>query len=1326
MVIIMKLTRRIRRSWLKVIAEWMKCFARSVNRVCNCCKRLAVSNWQRSKSTIRAGIASLKNGVRIHTKEWAAAALAAGLIVAPYAAGAAPQGGVVVGGDATIAQHGVVTNIAQTSQRAAIDWTSFDIAKNETVNFVQPSASAVALNNILGSNASQIYGHLNANGQVYLVNPNGILFAPGSEINVAGLVATTSHVDPLKFMREGTIDTTQRNAAINVGGSIFAAGGLVTIAGATAINQSEIIRATTLNGDGGRITINNATSINVSGVIDASATNNSPSLGNGGTISIIADIDSGMTDVAGATLLAKGGALGGDGGFVETSAAKVKGLDTVSVNTSSPLGKTGTFKIDPPDFYICDGGGDMSPATIETLLSTNNLTIFSQQGTQFTNGWGNIHVWGNISWTGSNALTLSAYNNVYMGAVTEYPGPAAEINHVGNGDLIIVCNNQAQCSDTQFQSECHSFEPIYSHINMDQGAVYIYQDQLNYDGFINIQGYVVQFYNINTVGDYMGISPNSLSWLANGQYGMGFNYYLNANLDAGQTRDWVNGLVTIGSKYDPFTGIFTGLRMHSPAGTNGNTITNLYINGSTHENIGLFGNVAGAEICDFSLINPVYTINPNNNQSNYIGGIAGHVTNSAIRNVTVVSPVINASHVASSSDFMVGGVVGYASGCTFDNVTVVSLNLCTINSGKSVSMATGGIAGYVTNSVLENVSGLFLDVSVLQNGDIGNVYAGGAVGYAESSTLNNLFLLTPSLSVADSNTYAMGDDGIFIGGVAGELAGSGLISGSIMNNVSISSSSSNVYELAGPTLKACAGGIAGRLDSSGTIANCSMWNANISGCSPATLSGVSIGNPDAVSGNYREYPAGTSGNELVDNYVGGIAGLNCGTILDSHVFGGQFTGIGVNYEKLALGGVAGENSGGTVNASTVYNVALSGSSVQQGLCTLNFGGVVGRNTGGGTVGGSDTRLVLSANDTNDEIVMNYTSGGDIVISGTILPGDYFATATVTQVSESSLTLANMNISSDLFVTASNNFIVSGYASADNIDVVAGGNITLATGTIIFGNSIVLASISGNFYNLAGSSALIGPLWLVYSQNPDDDSRNGLFYSFKQYNAVHGTTVLGQRSGFLYSAAPTISNIYLGGQVVKTYDGTAVVPGGALFYISASGYSGNIDSSYPDTISSLGLTSANYDNANVSGSPHKLVTADITAANITMKDRTDAIVYGYAFSQSTASGVIGLIVPPSQADTARQAAMNSANRARNNTWDNVNQKQTGAGQAPANDGAAGELQGLPGSLVTVDHSTGGTGVLTTAALVSPGVPDINSPLLTRAADDNDDPDGYGQN
>ena len=115
-----------------------------------------------------------------------------------------PTGGQVVAGNATISSsstaNNAVMNVNQTSQRAVVNWDSFNVGKNATVNFNQPNANAVTLNRVTGASASVIDGAIKANGQVILVNPNGVTFGKGSEVHAAAVVASTLNMADKEFM----------------------------------------------------------------------------------------------------------------------------------------------------------------------------------------------------------------------------------------------------------------------------------------------------------------------------------------------------------------------------------------------------------------------------------------------------------------------------------------------------------------------------------------------------------------------------------------------------------------------------------------------------------------------------------------------------------------------------------------------------------------------------------------------------------------------------------------------------------------------------------------------------------------------------------------------------------------------------------------------------------------------------------------------------------------------------------------------------------------------------------------------------------------------
>ena len=155
---------------------------------------------------------------------------------------ALPTNGQVTAGSGSISQSGNVMNVVQGSDRMAATWNTFNIGSAAKVNFVQPSASSVALNRVTSSDASQIMGQLNANGQVYLINPSGILFGQGAMVNVGGLVASSLNMSDANFMAGNQrFEAGGANGAVINQGSIVAAdGGYVALLGAQVRNEGSI------------------------------------------------------------------------------------------------------------------------------------------------------------------------------------------------------------------------------------------------------------------------------------------------------------------------------------------------------------------------------------------------------------------------------------------------------------------------------------------------------------------------------------------------------------------------------------------------------------------------------------------------------------------------------------------------------------------------------------------------------------------------------------------------------------------------------------------------------------------------------------------------------------------------------------------------------------------------------------------------------------------------------------------------------------------------------------------------------------------------------
>ncbi len=350
------------------------------------------------------------------------AAWAAGLYIIGTGATAyaLPEGGQVAAGQAAITTAGSTMTIAQQTAQAIINWQNFGIGSGEAVHINQPNSQAMLLNRVIGSNPSEIFGQLTANGQVILVNPNGVFFRPGSSVDVGGLTASTLNIANEDFLKgQLRFAGDSQNPVINAGsinaqngyvnllakevvnegiiaaqtGSVnLAAGsgmsldyngdGKITVAVTDGAYQSAVTNKKLIQADGGLVVMTASgkdalmdSAVNNSGIIQANTLGEATgqisltgdNIATTGTISAdggsnghggtIKIIANHKTAVDG-QLSAQGGHLAGDGGFIETSGDIVSIGEHSSIQANAPQGKAGQWLIDPVDITISNDGGD--------------------------------------------------------------------------------------------------------------------------------------------------------------------------------------------------------------------------------------------------------------------------------------------------------------------------------------------------------------------------------------------------------------------------------------------------------------------------------------------------------------------------------------------------------------------------------------------------------------------------------------------------------------------------------------------------------------------------------------------------------------------------------------------------------------------------------------------------------------------------------------------------------------------------------------------------------------------------------------------------------
>lgn len=297
----------------------------------------------------------------------------------PACALALPDGGQISAGSGNIGQNGTTLTVTQTSPKLAINWQGFNIGQSETVHFNQPGSSAIALNRVLGQAPSQILGNLRANGQVFVLNPNGVLFGSTAQVNVGGLVASSLSLNDADFLagsytfrtsgaagsvvNQGALTAANsgylallapeaRNEGVisaTLGTALLAAGDTVTLHLHNGSLLSYTIDHGTLNAlaenkhliraDGGQVILSAQAAglltrsvVNNTGIIEAHTIQNQ-----GGVITLLGDMQGGQVNVSG-TLDASGRNTGETGGTVKVLGDHVALFDSARLDVSGASG----------------------------------------------------------------------------------------------------------------------------------------------------------------------------------------------------------------------------------------------------------------------------------------------------------------------------------------------------------------------------------------------------------------------------------------------------------------------------------------------------------------------------------------------------------------------------------------------------------------------------------------------------------------------------------------------------------------------------------------------------------------------------------------------------------------------------------------------------------------------------------------------------------------------------------------------------------------------------------------------------------------------------
>ena len=601
------------------------------------------------------------------------------------AASSLPSGGAFTAGNGKITSAGNTMTINQSSLRGIIDWNTFSIGTDATVNF--RNGAGATLNFVNGGAATAILGRLLASGNIYLINPQGVLIGHGAAVHTGGdFLVSTLNVSNSAFLSGGALLFSGASPATVVNlGSLNSSGGSIFLIGRSVQNSGSITAANGTTGlaAGNDVLITDSSNnqkvaveapggdVTNFGFISAAQVELKS---NGGNIYALAGNSGGQINATGTAtqnghvwlIAANGNAnvassitasnADGTGGDIETSGAHV-----TTAGAKITTGKGGNWLLDPDDLLI----NSTLAGTIESSL--NGGTNVTEQTGNGNSGNGDITVASNIAWTTGADLTLSAYRNIGV-------SNGVTISNTGAGNLTLRADNTS---------------------NGTGNIIFTGTGKID---FSNSTGNVALLYNppggYATPNVYTSNVLTNSSWVApaDGSVTSQLTAYMlvnsAANLQSLDTND--AGIYALGQNIDLSSiSNFSPLGMTNPYFTGildgmGHTISNLTVTAAS--DLGLFSDV----------------------------GVGGQVRNLNLTGINIT---------ASSTSQLIGGLAGELDG-TASNVSVAG----TIHAGEGPT-ALGGLAGYLDGTIQNSTTNVTIDASGTFNG----AAIGGLVGYSDTN-----------------------------------------------------------------------------------------------------------------------------------------------------------------------------------------------------------------------------------------------------------------------------------------------------------------------------------------------------------------------------------------------------------------------------------------------------------------------------------------------------------------------------------------------------------------------------------------------------------------
>ena len=846
--------------------------------------------------------------------------------------------------------------------------------------------------------------------------------------------------------------------------------------------------------------------VNNEGILEAKTVENQR-----GTIVLLADMDNGITTVSGT--LDASASEEGDGGFIETSGKTVEISDGTTITTVAPNGETGTWLIDPTNFTI-DGS---NASVLSSILSTTNITLETQEDGTDT---GDIHINAALSWTANTALKLSAHNDIHINADIQASAGTLKLYYgqaIGDGgSSSYTLSNGAQVNLS-----------AGNHFYTKKGSA----------------GSEVAWKVITALGVAGAATGTDLEGMNGNLSGY---YVLGADVDASDTSGWNSGagFDPIGDDTTAFTGGFDGL---------GHTISNLTIQRSATDYVGLFGYVNAVSIANVGLVNASIA------GKDYVGALVGH---QASGNMTIHHGYVTGSVTGSR---WVGGMVGYfGSGSLASSYATATVNGGDDAGGLAGCNASGTIReSYATGAVSGNtrIGGLVGDNAA---GTVSNSYAtgsvsgtsnvGGLAGSNVSGSLSGSFWDTATtgqsagcgigdcsgatgLSTAQMQMYAtFSSAGWSVSAVGGASSlwriYDGLtypLLGSFLTDLTITShGGSRVYD--GTTdalgitysLTPDGGLLAGTLDEGSTsskhvgtytVTASGLYAASqqgydiqyVSGTVTITAATLSVGGSSSASDKVYD---GTTAASITGGAISGMVSGDDVSLSQSGTFSDKNVGVNktVSYANSLSGADAGnyvlDASGGTTSASitaaTVNVSTTAGDKTYDGTTAVSLSALVS-----GIVNGDAVTFSQSGSFDDENVGAGKTVSYTNLLSGS--DASNYVLSVVTDSTTASITPASLTVTAR---DDSKSYDGQAYGGGNGVrysGFVAGEDASVLSGTLVYGGSSQGATNVGSYSitasGLSGQNYTIHYVDGILTIQPSNTYKTVLSIIASQMNAL---------------------------------------------------------------------------------------------------------------------------------------------------------------------------------------------------------------------------------